>query len=151
MSSNLAYDQLPGGAEAVPVDGERIHRVQRSFGRVLWNMDFVEVFYDIFCGSHPAIDARLATIEPESRKMVLHYGLMSMLMFAEGQLSAATGLRRLQESLARENIGIDADFYCHCIDSLIAAVRKCDRRCDDPLAADWRLVLQPAIDFMSAI
>lgn len=151
MSSNLAYDQLLGGAEAIPVDGEKIQRVQSSFGRAQWNMEFLEFFYDIFRGSHPAIDARLTNIEAETKKMLLHHGLMSMLMFAEGRASAANGLRRLQESLAREHITVDHIFYRHWIDSLIAAVRKCDRRCDDSLAADWRLVLQPAIDFMSAL
>jgi hypothetical protein len=151
MGSNLAYDQSRGGAEAEPVDGEQIQRVQSSYGRALWELEFFGVFYDIFRGSYPAIDARVANIEAETKKMLLHHGLMSMLMFAEGRPSAATGLRRLQESLAREHIAVDHIFYHHWIDSLIAAVRKCDRRCDDSLVADWRLVLQPAIDFLSVI
>jgi hypothetical protein len=151
MSSNLAYDELLGGVDAVPVDGKQIHRVQSSFGRALWNMEFLERFYDIFRGSHPAIDTRPAKLGPEARKMLLHDSLISMLMFAEGQPSAATGLARLQESLAREQITIDHDFCHHWIDSLIAAVRQCDGRFDESLADDWRLVLQPAIDFISAI
>jgi hemoglobin-like flavoprotein len=127
-----------------------IQRVQASFGRALWDLEFLDKFYVIFLDSHPDIRARFANTDFSKQKDLLRHGLMSVLMFAEGQQSARSCLERIRASHARDKLGVTTDLYSHWTDSLMKAVANSDPKFDSSLEADWRKVITPAIEFIKS-
>ncbi|MFV1997824.1 MAG: globin [Acidiferrobacterales bacterium] len=132
------------------LSASEIQRVQASFGRALWDLEFLDKFYAIFLDSHPDIRDKFVNTDFAKQKGLLRHGLMSVLMFAEGQPSARSCLERIRASHARGNLGISPDLYSYWIDSLMKAVAKSDPEFDLSLEVDWRKVITPAIEFIKS-
>lgn len=132
------------------ISAEEIQRVQASYGRALWDLDFLDNFYEIFLGSHPEIKPKFANTDFIKQKDLLRHGLMSVLMFAEGQQSARSCLERIRDSHSRGKMGINPDLYPHWIESLMRAVAKSDPKFNQTLEANWRKVIAPAIEFIQS-
>ena len=129
---------------------EQIENVQSSFGRALWDLDFLDNFYDVFLNSNPEIGKKFINTDFIKQKELLRHGLMSVLMFAEGQQSAIACLSRIRESHGHSKMNISPDLYPYWIDSLIKTVARCDNKFDDGLEADWRAVVAPAVDYIKS-
>jgi len=127
-----------------------IQRVQASFGRALWDLEFLDKFYAIFLDSHPDVRALFVNTNFVKQKELLRHGLMSVLMFAEGQPSARSSLERIRASHARGMLGVSPDLYTYWIDSLLKAVAKSDPKFDPSLEVDWRKVIAPAVEFIKS-
>lgn len=132
------------------ISEKEIQNVQASYGRALWDLDFLDNFYEIFLDSHPEIRPRFANTDFVKQKDLLRHGLMSVLMFAEGQPSARTCLERIRSTHSREKMAISPDLYPHWIQSLMKAVSKSDPKFDQDLEANWRKVIAPAIEFIQS-
>jgi len=130
------------------ISEQEIQHVQTSYGRALWDLDFLDNFYEIFLDSHPEIRPRFANTDFVKQKDLLRHGLMSVLMFAEGQPSARSCLERIRDTHSRKKMGISPDLYAHWTDSLIKAVAKSDPKFDQTLEASWRKVIAPAVEFI---
>ena len=148
MNANAANAEQQ--ADLNRISEEEIKNVQASYGRALWDLDFLDKFYAIFLKSHPEIGTRFANTDFEKQKDLLRHGLMSVLMFAEGQPSARSCLQRISETHSRENMGINPDLYPHWVDSLMQAVAKSDPKFDQALEAEWRKVIAPAIELIKS-
>ncbi len=130
------------------ISEEEIQRVQTSYGRALWDLEFLDKFYAIFLESHPEIGVKFTNTDFDKQKGLLRHSLMSVLMFAEGQSSARSCLERIRDTHSRKKMAISPDLYPHWIDSLMQAVAKSDPKFDQGLEADWRKVIAPAIEFI---
>ena len=132
------------------VKPEQILNVQSSFGRALWDPEFLDKFYDIFLNSNPEIGPRFANTDFVKQKDLLRHGLMSVLMFAEGQQSAIACLSRIRDSHGQSKMNIRPELYSYWVDSLVKAVAQCDKKFDAELETDWRTVVAPAVEYISS-
>lgn len=129
---------------------DQIERVQSSFGRALWDESFLDRFYDILINSNSEIGSKFANTDFVRQKELLRHGLMSVLMFAEGEQSAVACLSRIRDSHGRGKMDVDPGLYPYWIESLIQVVAQCDAKFTDALETDWREVVAPAIEYIQS-
>lgn len=119
-----------------------------SFGRCISNPKFIDRFYEIFLVSHPAIGPMFKNTDLVQQKDLLRTGLSMMLMYEEGKEMAKAFLERLGKGHGKEGLNIDRNLYQCWLDSLVAAVKECDRQFTPEVERRWRVAMQRGIDYM---
>jgi len=127
---------------------EAIHRVHASLNRSLANSRFIEIFYEIFMATDADIRQMFAKTEFERQKKLLRKALLSAVTFAAGGEVARQRLALIRESHNRAHMNVHPEWYPLWVDSLVQAVARCDADYSPQLDQEWRLVLQPAVDFI---
>ncbi len=119
-----------------------------SFGRCVSNPKFIDRFYEIFLVSHPAIAPMFKNTDFVQQKDLLRTGLSMMLMYEEGKDIAKMSLNRLGKSHGKAGMNIDRNLYPYWIDSLVDAVKECDRQFTPEIEQRWRVAMRRGIDYM---
>jgi len=132
-----------------PVE-EAIHRVHASLNRSLADSDFIEIFYEIFMAADAEIRQMFANTEFQRQKKLLRKALLSAVTFAAGGEVARQRLTLIRESHNRAHMNVRPELYPLWVNSLVQAVARCDPDYGPRLDQEWRVVLQPAVDFISS-
>ena len=129
---------------------EQIERVKASYSRSLFELDFLERFYQIFMDSDDAIREKFRRTDFSTQIHLLRHGLMSAMMFAEGDMMANACIDRIRNSHNHKQLDIRPEYYSLWLSSLIQAVSQCDPDFNEELERDWRAVLFPAIEHIQS-
>ncbi len=121
-----------------------------SYGRCTMNPKFLDRFYEIFLGSHPAIGPMFRNTDFSKQKALLKTGVSMMVMHANGEAFAADSLQRIGKSHGPAELNIDPNLYQYWIDSLMAAIKECDKEYTENLGVEWRKILRAGVDYIVA-
>jgi len=121
-----------------------------SFSRCCVNPAFLDRFYEIFLGSHPAIAPMFRNTNFARQKQLLRTGLAMMMMHVEGNQVGTQGLDRIAQSHSRKQLNIDPSLYQYWTESLLTAIKECDPQCDARLEGDWRQALKAGVSHIAA-
>jgi hemoglobin-like flavoprotein len=127
---------------------DAIHRVHASLNRSLANSRFIEIFYEIFMATDAEIRQMFAQTEFERQKKLLRKALLSAVTFAAGGEVARQRLALIRESHNRAHMNVRPELYPFWVSSLVQAVARCDPEYSPQLDQEWRIVLQPAVEFI---
>lgn len=128
-----------------------IAAVQRSFTRCMKRASFFDRFYELFMGSHEAIQAKFVHTDMAKQKHLLRHGLSVALMYAEPTQANAiirNGVERLKTSHRLGGLSIEPWMYDKWLDSLLLAVKETDPEFSPELHALWRKAMLPTIEAM---
>ncbi len=120
-------------------------KVQDSFGRCLANQKFFDRFYEIFISSHADIQPMFAKTDMARQKHLLRHGLMSALMYEEGDVMAKSAIDRIRETHGQQRLNIHPELYRYWQESIVRTVSECDPEFTPELGQRWNEVLVPAI------
>lgn len=119
--------------------------VQESFGRCLADRTFFDRFYDVFMASHADVPPMFDRTDMTKQKHLLRHGLMSALMYAEGDVMAGSAIDRIRESHGRQRLNIRPELYRAWLQSIMHTVSECDPEFTPELGHAWNEALLPAI------
>lgn len=122
--------------------------VRQSYGRVIAKQTLVKRFYEIFIKSSPEVSRRFAGTDFKRQHDMLEHSLTMALLFAEGNNIAEQALSRIRETHNRHHYDISPHLYKLWMDSLIQAIAEHDQLFDEELEAQWREMLQLAVDYI---
>ncbi len=125
-----------------------IDAVVASYGRCCVNPAFFDRFYDIFLASNPAIKPMFAKTDFVKQKALLRQGISYMLMYLQGKATGTMAMTRLADSHGPKHLNINPALYEFWIDSLMKAVKECDKDCTPVIEAEWRRALRQGVDYM---
>jgi len=123
--------------------------VKDSFSRCCTNPKFLDRFYEIFVGSHPAIAPMFRNTDFAKQKQLLRTGITMVLMHGEGNKVGTQGLDRIAQSHSRTKLNIEPSLYPNWVESLIKAIKECDPQCNKQLEEDWRAMLQKGTAYIA--
>jgi hemoglobin-like flavoprotein len=129
---------------------EGLAEVKQSCGRACLNPNFLDRFYEIFLNSNPIIKPLFAKTDFKKQKELLRTGLFMLLAHLEGKSSGTMGLNRIAESHSKKKLNINPNLYQFWIDSLVQAVKECDKKCDPELERVWQKCLRAGVDHIAS-
>ena len=124
--------------------------VKQSYGRACLDPKFFDRFYDIFLASNPRIKPMFAKTDFSKQKAALRTGLAMLLAHLEGKAAGTMTVNRIGESHSKKNMNIDPNLYQFWIDSLVKAVKECDKKWTPDLEAPWQKCLRAGVDHIVA-
>ena len=135
------------------MDPAKIQLVQQSLGRCLLarvdETSFLDAFYEEFLASDPRIRPLFARTDMEKQKHLLKHGLATLVLYSGGSGLAKTSLGQLAQKHDHDHLNIEPGMYRLWVRSLLACVKKYDRKYDATLGKAWEEVLEPGISAMS--
>ena len=84
------------------------------------------------------------------QKGLLKTGVAMLLAHIDGKPTGTMTLDRIAISHNKKNLNIDPNLYQYWIDSLVAAVKKCDSKFNPDLERAWQKVLRAGVDYITA-
>lgn len=121
---------------------------RESYERCLRAPDFFVVLYEQLLASHPAIPPMFSGTEFPRQYRLLQHGLGLLLIYAKE--SDSDLLDRIAARHSQRGLNVAPPLYDHFVDSLVAAVRRCDPECSPEVEADWREAVRPGVEFMQS-
>jgi hemoglobin-like flavoprotein len=121
---------------------------QQSYSRCLRSPDFLPRFYEHLLASDPTIPPMFAETEFPRQYRLLQHALGLLLSY--GNRPDQMLLERLAAKHSAKSIDVAPPLYALFVDSLLAAIREFDDRCDGEIEAAWREALRPGLDFMKS-
>jgi hemoglobin-like flavoprotein len=121
---------------------------QQSYSRCLRSPDFLPRFYEHLLASDPKIPPMFAETEFPRQYRLLQHALGLLLSY--GNRPDQMLLERLAAKHSAKSIDVAPPLYALFVDSLLAAIREFDDRCDGEIEAAWRDALRPGLDFMKS-
>ncbi len=125
-----------------------IEDVVASYGRCCVNPKFFDRFYEIFLASNPAIKPMFEKTDFAKQKSLLRQGISFMLMYLQGKATGTMAMNRLADSHSPRHMNISPNLYEFWINSLVKAVKECDKECTSDIETEWRKALRAGVDYM---
>lgn len=122
--------------------------IHQSLKRCHQHSDFIRIFYDEFLDDAPHIQAKFADTDMNRQIMMVEASLYTCILAADDVPYAVRSIRDLGRM--HHGMGIGSEYYDAWLDSLIAAVRRCDEQFDERLESIWRDVMRESIAMMLA-
>ncbi len=129
---------------------EELTPVRQSYGRCAMNPSFIDLFYDEFLQSHPSIKPMFKDTDFKKQKELLRTGIGMLLAHLEGKAAGTMTLDRIAESHKKQNMNISPNLYQFWIDSLVKAVKQCDKKFSPDLERSWQKILRAGVDYITA-
>ena len=120
--------------------------VQGSYARCSRNKKFFDDFYEHFLASSPEVEAHFANTSSAMRKVMIHQGMTTMLLFGMGSVRSGERLRHIARRHDRDNLAVHRELYPLWVESLMHTVSLHDPRYDDEVDRSWRDLIQEGID-----
>ncbi len=117
-----------------------------SFDRVS-NTDFFDIFYTLFLNSSKEVANKFAGTDMRRQKQMLKQSIAYMLSFYTSRIPSKR-LKALANIHSKKYIDIRPELYQLWLNSLVEAVKRCDRNFCSQTEEAWRSVMKPGIDFM---
>jgi len=128
---------------------EEIEQLNDSFERCVSDEEFMEVFYQDFL-ANPPVAEKFANTDLRRQKRMVKASLHMMISAVSRRQQDLSYLGEIAERHSRRGVGIQPYLYELWMQSLLRAVRHCDRRCNTAIETLWRQALDPAIEFIVA-
>ncbi len=123
--------------------------VMQSYGRCCMVPSFFDDFYQTFLASHPDLPPMFANTDFSKQKSLLKAGINFAIMFGQDQSAFAKNkLEQVGDIHSKERFNIKPSLYPFWVDSLIATIKKHDKKFSNEVENAWRQALQPAIDVL---
>lgn len=125
--------------------------LQASYGRCLRQGHFIERFYTLFMGSHPAIPPLFAHTDFSRQYMALRRGISSAIVHAAGsRLAERTMATMADVHSSRGRAPVRPELYPYWVDSLVAAVAEFDPEYTPRLGQRWRQAMEATTAFFAS-
>jgi len=121
-----------------------------SFSRCMENDDFFDIFYNHFVDSSPEVAQKFQHTDIKKQKREVKASLhlaMETIVRAESDFSDLSKITKLH---GPDELDIPPRLYFLWLESLIYAVKKCDRQFDEVIEWVWRDAMQGVIDYMTS-
>jgi hemoglobin-like flavoprotein len=132
----------------MPLDERTLKTFDESLGRCNASPGFMDRFYVIFMASSPKVREKFAHTDFDRQKSALRASLDVMLLAARDEKTAPEHLRGLAERHSSRALNIGAEFYDLWLDSLLAAVKKCDSKYSPEVRESWERVMMVGIAYL---
>ncbi len=130
------------------VDKETIAAVKASYVRCCLKKNFFDDFYEDFINSDPGIAEKFKNTDMPRQKTLLEYGILMMILFAEGQGIGAQAMKRIATTHDIRHYKIEAKWYSFWTESLLRIVVKHDKDCTDNILQAWRKLIGFGTDYL---
>ena len=101
-----------------------------------------------FLASSPKVREKFARTDFDRQKRAVRASLDVMLLAARDEKTAPEPLRGLAERHSSRALNIGAEFYDLWLDSLLAAVKKCDPKYSLEVQESWERVMMVGIAYL---
>lgn len=110
---------------------------------------FLDLFYEKFLASSPAVREKFAKTDFERQKRALNASLHLMPLAAEDREKGPERyLRDLAAQHGRAQLDVGAELYDLWLDSLLATVKACDPQWGPEVEDAWERVMMIGIDYL---
>ena len=131
------------------LDERTLQTFDASLARCHGCPSFLDNFYDIFLASSPNVKEKFAATDFVRQKRALRASLYSMFLAArDGERTLERHLGDLAERHSSRSLNIGAEMYDLWLDSLLAAVKKCDPDYNAGVREAWEKVMMVGIGYL---
>ena len=130
--------------------GDTLHVFNASLDRCVSQPEFLDRFYENLLATSDEIAEKFRHTEFTRQKAALKRALYVLLFAHEWDLQGDAYLRGLAQRHSRHDLDIRPELYDLWLDSLLKTVREFDPSFDETIAAAWRTMLGPGIEFMKS-
>jgi hypothetical protein len=113
-----------------------------SFERCMKDSDFLDRFFDIFMSMSDDIRLMFEVVDMERQKKMILLGLPIMMVAHNDNHALDHYTKKLFK------MGIPSHVYPVWLESMIEAVKICDKRFDEQIEKSWRHLLAPGINYI---
>ena len=127
-----------------------IEKFSDSFLRCMERDDFFDIFYNHFIASSPEVAQKFRYTDIKKQKREVKGSLhLAMETMARSETDFS-GLSKIAKLHGPDELDIPPRLYFLWLESLIHAVKQCDRQFDQVVEWVWRDAMQSVIDYMTS-
>lgn len=123
--------------------------VQKSYARCSKSKDFFDDFYDDFLSGTDEIKSLFAKTSRAKKKVFIHNGLSTMLLYSMGSASSKSRLTKLAVKHGPDEMNIRPELYPYWTESLMRTISKHDPEFSPELDRAWRGAVQQGMKFFA--
>lgn len=133
-----------------PLSEAEIERFNDSYTRCIGDGRFLERFYELFLGASAEVRDKFRQTDFRKQRRMLQASLFMLMLAADGRPEGRLHLTRIADLHSKRQRDIPPHLYDLWLDSLMQAVRECDRQWAPETEGVWRRMMEQGIAEMKA-
>jgi hemoglobin-like flavoprotein len=131
-------------------DKEILSTFDESLKRSQADSRFLNLFYQNFVFSNPAVREKFANTDMQNQKMMLHASLHMIMLATQNNKAATAYLDQVALQHSKSVLDIGADLYNDWLEALITTVNVIDPEYTKEIETAWRIVMNYGIEYMKS-